>query len=383
MGLLFCDESLKEAYECAKHGVQMAPHLFQSRLLSGFRVQEDVDLTVINIPPIGSFPFSYKKLFSKTHHWGKNKQLGYLNIPLFKHFSQEIKLRKEIKKWLKAGEDSYIIAYSLYKPFIKVLHDIKKIHNVHVSLIQTDAVPGVNCMNPSRKAEKLGKKLIGYTKQFDSFVVLSKYLCDALQVSSRPSVITECICDTAQRPGKSKEKSDNIFLYTGTTAEIYGIRGLVDAFIKTPQAELWICGAGDSDEYIHHVSKEHSNIRHFGYLSQNEVANLRDNCDFLINPRRPTGTYTMYSFPSKTAEYLMSEKPVVMYKLEGIPDEYDAYITYLTGKNADKIAEEISSIINTDYVTLAERAKRARLFMLNSKTGKCQAKKIMDMLTQN
>ena len=382
---MFSDTSLAEAYKYAKGGVQMATHLFQAKLLKGLD-REDIDLTVYNVPPVGSFPISYKKLTIKEHTWGKNLQLGYLNIPFVKHAIQTRKLNKLVDKWIMdgEGEKSYIIAYSLYEPFLKVLDRVKSRYAdlVHVCLLHTDAVPGRNSMYVNPKAIKLGDRLVSYTRQYDSFVILSEHLKDVLEINNRPYVITECICDDTQIASTVKSKSDNIFLYTGTTAEIYGIKNMVDAFIKVPEAQLWICGAGDSDDYIRDMATIYPNIKHYGYVGQDVVKRLRDECDFLINPRMPTGTYTKYSFPSKTAEYLASSKPVVMYKLEGIADEYDDYINYIDAIDPDGIERQIRSLINMDYSVLVEKGNSAREFMLTNKTAQAQANKILDMLSR-
>ena len=380
LGLMFCDESLEEALRSSKVGVQMAPHLFQNRLLSGLKAQDEVDVSVLNIPPTGSFPLANKKLYSKSYLHEDGKQIGFINLPFIKHVVQQRKLKKEILKWLKDKNDSYIVVYSLYKPFLKALDKIIKKTKVNVCLIQTDAIPGRGGMSTSLKAKRLGDKLVGYTKNFSSFVVLSEWLNEKLEVGDRPTVLTECICDRTQIPSKTKSSSEKIYLYTGSTAGAYGFREFLEAFTKLKDCKLWICGAGDCDEYIYNLSKEYKNIRHFGYLNQSEVAKLRDECDFLINPRRPSGNYTKYSFPSKTAEYLMSEKPVVMYKLEAIPNDYDQYINYLTGNTADEICQEIVKLNDKNYSQLVQKAKKARAFMLENKTEENQANKIIRML---
>lgn len=384
LGTMFSPRSLEEAYKASKCGVQMAPHLFQDRLIQGLKADENTSVTVFNVPPVGSFPMNYKKLYIHGHKWEENEQIGYLNIPVLKWKIQRGKLLRKVEKWVKdqpAGEKCCILAYCLYEPFLDVLDRIKENHpEVQTTLIQTDAVPGRNGMIKGEKMKRLGDRLVSKTKKVDAFVVLSQPLTEVLEVGDRPYVITECICDPKQPMSKQKQKSENAFLYSGTTEKVYGICDVVDAIKELPQAQLWICGAGNSDDYIRETAKTYPNIRHFGYLSQKELADLRDRCDFLINPRRPTGTYTKYSFPSKTAEYMLSGKPAVMYKLEGIPDEYDAYLHYLTADNAAGIKAELQAVMNADYEELLQKAEEARNFMLENKNAEVQARKILTMM---
>lgn len=384
LGLMFSPASLEEAYSASKCGVQMAPHLFQKKLTDGLSSIENVDLHIVNVPPVGSFPIHYKKPCVKAVQWGENYQIGYWNIPGIKWAIQKRKIKKTVRKLLAnhpSNEKCCLIAYYLHEPFLDVAKALKKeFPNLYTTLIQTDAVPGRGGMIKGKKMETLGNRLVKKAKIIDSFALLSSPLRETLEVGERPFVITECICDPDQIQSAQKQTSDHIFLYSGTTEEIYGIRDIVDAIKEIPNAQLWICGAGNSDAYIREIAQTHKNIRHFGYVDQAQLAKLRDQCDFLINPRRPTGTYTKYSFPSKTAEYMMSAKPVVMYKLEGIPDEYDAYLNYLTAETPSQIRQQIQRVIESDYKALVRKAAEARTFMQTHKSAQQQARKILDMI---
>ncbi len=383
MGLLFDENSLADAYKYSKCGVQMAPHLFQKKLIDGFCVCDNVDLTVINVPPIGSFPMHYKKLFSPRVREEKHTQIGYINLPRLKYKHQARRLQRELKKRVGKNEACEIIFYSFHEPFLAVAKTVKeKYPQVHTTLIQTEAIPGRGGTVTSKKAIRKGNRWVRKAHNVDRFILLSQEAAGPVEIGKRPHILAECMADAAQPCSAEKTVSQNIFLYAGSTQKMYGFRELVDAFEYLPEAELWICGHGDADAYIREKAKTCQNIKHFGMLNQQEVADLRDKCDFLINPRRPTGTYTKYSFPSKTAEYMMSGKPTVMYRLEAIPAEYDEYLTYLTESAPEKMADELRDIIRADYGGLKEKGRRARQFMLDHKTGAAQAKRICDFLSE-
>ena len=76
----------------------------------------------------------------------------------------------------------------------------------------------------------------------------------------------------------------------------------------------------------------------------------------------------------------MSAKPVLMYKLEGVPDEYDAYLNYLTGETSEQIAIELAENFANDYSTLLQKAADGRNFVLEQKCPKVQAIKIVSLL---
>ena len=386
LGIMFCEEALKHVYKDSLHGVSMAPHVFQTNLLSGFENLQDVDVEVINIPPTGSFPINNKKIYSKGYYWEKNnRQIGYLNLPKIKWSIHRKKILKEIEHRLSAIDDLKevkIVAYTVYEPFLDVFIALKaKYPDVQLCLIQTDPIMGRGerdrYMTPAAIEE--GNRIVAKAKVVDKFILLTKYLADTMEVGNRPYTVVECVCNPNQ-PQSKEGLHKNICLYTGTLNEEFGIKELVDAFKLIDNAELWICGAGNTKDYIVEQTEKHSNIKYFGYLSREEIQQKQDECDFLINPRRPSGTYTMYSFPSKTAEYLMTGKPVIMYKLEGIPDEYDEYLNYLKASTSEDIAEELKTIFNEKYDELISKSRNARDFMKNNKSSIMMAQKVVTLL---
>ena len=76
----------------------------------------------------------------------------------------------------------------------------------------------------------------------------------------------------------------------------------------------------------------------------------------------------------------MSGKPVVMYKLEGVPDEYDPYLNYLTAETAQEIKQQIQLLIQSDYADLKAKAVAARAFIQENKNAHRQARKIVEMI---
>lgn len=384
LGLMSCEDSLEEAYKTAKCGVAMAPHKFQTNIIRGLELANGEEPMVVNIPPTGSFPINNRQLFSRKYRWSKqNVQIGYINLPYFKHFQQKILLKKIIEEQIKTKDDLRIIVYSLYEPFVSVIHKLKKKYpQLKVYLLQTDAVSGRNDMEKymTPKAKRRGDMLVKKSKCMDGFIVLSKYLPDVLEADERPYTIVECVCDQNQSESKKTDGKNKICLYMGTLEKSFSICELAEAFVKAGEGELWICGKGDAEERIKELSASCDRIKYFGYVTAEKGNELRDACDYLINPRRPSGTYTLYSFPSKTVEYMMSGKPTIMYKLEAVPDEYDEYLNYFKSFDVDGISEELKEIFHTDYGKLLDKATRARRFVLEEKSPLKQGEKILELI---
>ncbi len=388
-GLMFSPNGLKDTYQYSKSGVQMAPHNFQSNLVRGLQqAAGEARISIVNVAPIGSFPLHDKRMLLHREVWNEhNVQIGYLNLPFFKQHQQKHVLIREIEKKLDHTnpENNCLIVYHTYLPFLEVVKHFKqKYPGIHTALIATDCVPGRGDMEKymTRSAVRRGNKVVALSQWCDGFVLLTKYLAEALEIGEKPYVITECIANESQPCCKASEASKNRCLYTGSIDREFGICELAQAFSKLENAELWICGGGTGKEYIEELAATSASIKYFGFVEQAKLQEYRDQCDFLINPRRPTGTYTKYSFPSKTAEYMMSGKPVIMYKLEGIPDAYDAYLNYLKTDTPDQIKEELGAIFAMDYATLKQRAALGREYMLEHTSSKAQAKKIIGLFRE-
>lgn len=363
----------------------MAAHIFQCNLLQGLEAQPRVRMSVFNIPPTGSFPINNEYFISKTYQWGEcRKQVGYVNLPWIKHQIQKNKLYQEVKQQISDTEPTYLLLYSLYQPFLEVAKRIKsKFPWVHVCVLQTDAVPGRDDMEQmmTRKAKLRGDKAVLLAKQSDSFVLLTENLTEPLEVGNRPYIVLECICDANKPLAEIAKTIPKTFLYTGAVAKVYGIEELVDAFKNIPDAQLWICGEGDARGLVEEAAAKYNNIVYFGFVPQEKIKDIQDKCAFLINPRRPSGTYTKYSFPSKTAEYMMTSKPVIMYKLEALPDSYDEYLNYLSGITSQEIAVQLQQILSLDYRLLVEKARKGREFMMENKTNVIAGQRIIQFLS--
>ena len=233
------------------------------------------------------------------------------------------------------------------------------------------------------------KKLI---KKVDEFFLLSKYMNDVLVLPEEKIRVIEGMHSCKSFDGEDENKTnimkrirkqdDNNFVvcYTGSTNIEYGIKALVDSydFLSCRNIEIWIFGHGDYDQQLNNLPID-SRIRYFGTISVSEVHDIQKNVDMLINPRRDDKEYTKYSFPSKTREYLLSGTPILCYKLQGIPDEYDCYLNYIQGYDSKDIAFSIDSLI-TEYENVKKRAEYGKEFVLKYKSSSSQVKYMLDFI---
>ncbi len=122
-------------------------------------------------------------------------------------------------------------------------------------------------------------------------------------------------------------------------------------------------------------------IIYHGNVPNREVVAQELEATLLVNPRPTEGSYTNYSFPSKTLEYMVSGTPVLSAKLGGIPDEYDDYLYYFDDQSPTGLRDALRSLLDKPLPELQERGRGAREFALREKNNVVQARKIADFLS--
>lgn len=381
LGCLFNPERESEYLQRSKTSLSNAANTFQWNLIDGF-YKNGLDVTILNALPVGTFPKQYEKLWLNSGEWEKeghrNYEIGCINLPFIKQHQRYVRTRK----LLKDSKDKNIIIYSAYAPFLKAVYKLDKSYKV--TGIITDLPEFYDLGKTSSLKRYLrknnNKKIYKYLDRIDNFVVLTQQMIEPLHIGTRPYVVIEGISNG--EPEKSVLPQKKSILYTGTLHKQFGILTLLEAFslIEDPEVELWICGGGDSIEAVELAAKKDSRIKFFGYVSKEKVLELQQKAFMLINPRQNEGEYTKYSFPSKTMEYMLSGKPVLMYRLDGIPAEYDSYLNYIEGNSAEDMKNAICRIFNADANEIARKAEVAAHFVAENKNSTVQAKKIMELM---
>lgn len=373
---------------CAE--VTISTTTFQKAFLSGFE-HSPLKPYIINAPDIGSWPKRCKRLSipsSRSFFHGMIcDNVGYCNITLIKQKSIYYSLKKRLKKKiaLYKGETVIIIVYSLIYPYLKAAIDIKKeFPNVKVSCIVLD-LPEFFGDNTTLLYRLLGgntNKTYRIAKEIDSYVLLTEYMRDPLQINNKPWLLMEGVYDP--RPEKSAKKHSKTVLYTGKLDSRFGIRELVDNFtrLKGRDYQLWICGSGADCEYVVKKAKEDTRIHFFGLVKQDKVFEMQKEASLLINPRKPEGEYTKYSFPSKTMEYMASGTPTLMYHLPGMPKDYEDKVVLFKDSSDNTFCDTLEEWLNKPQYELDAFGEKARTFILENKTAEKQITRFVDFITE-
>lgn len=377
--------------------MQDAANTLQWNIYNGLCNNLGLNVKLFNVLPIGSFPQYYKKIFVprfvfSTDYGEGNINIGFCNVKFLKNFFQASKIFSDLKKWgASSDEEKVLFVYTLSAPFLSAVMKLKKKYpKIKVCSIVADLPDMLNLSSNrgfiQKKFEQwLANRAYKNMACIDYFVLLTKYMAEFLGIK-KPYIVMEGIAEDKLVLERSGEKIQDLktILYTGTLHEKFGVLDLVQAFMRIPDKDyrLILCGIGDSEEKIIEAQKMDARIQFRGKVAHEEACKLQSEATVLVNPRKNNEAFTKYSFPSKTMEYLSSGTPVIAYKLDGIPEEYNGYINYVSDNSPEAMADKIRQICEMPESIRQEMGARARQFVLSQKNCIEQTKKILDLLKE-
>lgn len=391
--LLYHPDDIDATLANSHNGLQNQINSYQWALMDGLEqnLRMGETITIVNTLPVGIFPTYYRKLVLPSRNHGDTfREVGCLNLPWFKQWMRTKKAEAEIERWYASSPDNRtLLLYTLYLPYMQAIEAVKRRHSDVKSCVIVTDLPNALGISSGRRGllrrieYTRGEQSMALSRQFDGFVLLTAPMAEALGIEGRSSMVLEGlvssevpIAGTVDLPDDSRP----VVLYTGTLNRELGIGELLQAFRGMKEAQLWLCGRGDMESEIRQVAGESDNIRYFGFVPQATALALQANADALINPRTSQGIFTRYSFPSKTLEYMRSGKPVICCNLEGIPDEYDAFLRYIEPQNVEGIRAAVQAVLALSVQEREAMGQHARTFALTQKNSKAQCARLLMFL---
>ena len=295
----------------------------------------------------------------------------------------------ELSKFIESLPEGKKIIFFYNFTGLTILPELKKKYkNVKACLLVTDLPEYMDANNYlltrlNRKISNIfSSKDNKHFNHIDGYILLAPAMRERLPMENKPWIQIEGIYNPEDDKACVEKAEEKIVLYTGNLGKRYGILELLEAFhrINKNNYRLWICGTGDGLEDVKKYEDMDPRISYLGTLPRTEVIKLQKKVTILINPRHSTDEYTIYSFPSKTMEYLASGTPTLMSHLKSIPQEYDNHIFYFEDESIEGFSNRIVEICEKPSKELAEFGSKASLFIRQNKTPEPQVKKIISFL---
>lgn len=396
LGKFFPKKLLLTIKEDSKGKVGMSNHNFEMSILNGLCQQENVDLRCISCPGVYSYPHNNKKLFTKCESYSyKNTHIesaGFCNLVGIKEKCAARSCARIIIDAANSfvGNDVHII---INTPDVRLLDAVRMAEKMtNKNFTKTVIIPDIPSLvtamdkqNPIKAylLSKRNHKVMEYAANSNGLVLLTEAMMDFVSKPVKHIVMEGIVdVDTMSKSNVVSKTDKKVILYTGTLRKIFGVMNLVEAFkmVKDEDAELWICGSGDSKEAIEEAARIDSRIRFWGLVDSNTALEMQHKATILVNPRTSEGEYTKYSFPSKTMEYLLAGRSVIINHLPGIPKEYYDYVYTPKDESIEAFAECISNVLNIDEEEREKRAKAGRDFVIERKNSKIQMQRVIKMI---
>ena len=380
----------KEEYLAKRRDKQVVnpQQKFFRLLIEGLSEQANMSATVISALPVSASTYEQRIFRHETEVVNKAcyHYIGFINGRFLRYITLAIGAVKCIKKWYCKNNDENAIV--LVDPLVPVLSiPVRKFaqkKGIKVGAIVTD-IPSL-CSN-AKKCNFKTKMLKIYQSisdndltKYDFYVPLTESLDEVVNKSGKPHCVIEGFADSKDLELSKFHK--NYFMYAGGVHERFGLKALVNGFIKmkNKDKELWIFGDGSYVEDLVAISKVDARVKYKGCVTSQEVVAYEKEAFCLVNPRPTNEEFAKYSFPSKTMEYLLSGTPVISTKLPGIPEEYFKYLFAFDGFDENAIAKKLDEIVEMDSETLFERGKKGHEFVLKEKNNIVMANKLVDFL---
>ncbi len=398
-GCLYPNSLIETIRQKSQKGIQLAANNFQWRLVNGFDSNLEKPVKIITHMSVGSYPFGYKDLFlhkMKFSHAtdADDTCLGFFNLTIIKQFLRPFGEMREIKKWIKSGEKKNKLAffYAYDSKYIRVMRYIKKKHPEITTCISVADLP--EYIMDNRKGNSLfgraWRKLQSHRlekgkKYIDLYLIVAHLIKDKLKIPEGKYIVIETLVDN----DKETEEVDNYesdaglktITYTGGLLAAYGLRDLLDAFfmIKDPAYRLIICGNGPLEGEIKSWVQIDERIQFKGVLTPEDAGKECKRATVLVNPVK-AADFTKYSFPIKLADYLLAGKPVVGYRLPGVPNEYYQHIFTLKDNSIEALSKKLVEICELPEEVRKNIGNRNREFILSQKNAVFQTKRILNQV---
>lgn len=334
------------------------------------------------------------KLFWKGKNVVNNKvsfwYIPFLNIKIVKQFCIAVMSVFFALFWcIKNLNKKCVLISDGYFPIISTVSSIIcKLFGIPVMTLYTD-LP--KCAASSLiDGKSLFRKIIDFIVNIgdkinimcsDMFILLTKEMNKIVNKKNKPYIIMEGLVDS-NFSFERTEKKKKAIMYAGGLYEKYGVKLLIDSFIKwnNKNYELWLCGSGDLVDYIKSLDNE--KIKYFGSIPNSEVVELEKQATLLVNPRFSNEEYTKYSFPSKNMEYMVSGTPVLTTKLPGMPEEYNDYVYLIEDETIEGFIDKYNELLLKNSNKLIEKGKKAQEFVFKEKNNNIQTGKIVNKIKE-
>lgn len=221
-----------------------------------------------------------------------------------------------------------------------------------------------------------------FQDKYDGYIIITEAMNEVVNKRKKPYVVLEGVADeqTASIKQNKESSKEKICIYAGGLYEKYGVKTLIEAFMKLENSDikLHLYGSGDLEEYIKQLNNDR--VIYYGVVTNDEILEAEKQAVLLINPRFTNEEYTKYSFPSKNIEYMSTGTATLTTILPGMPKEYHEHVYLFDEETVEGYYNTLKNILDKSKEELMIKGEQAQKFIKENKNNKKQAQLILNLI---
>jgi len=392
-----CLESDEEFKIKAGKGYNLASaQVSQRNLIRGLEQVTGLTIDSINGSVLPPYP-EYADRFIKPVRWSHARgaadvSVGFTNDKYINRLNCKRAMIREAESWVRTryqGGELVVMVYSMRSgPMAAACRIRELVPSAKLYLIVSD-LPQFMDLNQSRIKAALKKidwmSIRRMQRCFDGFVLYARKMARFLKIPDSKWLLMEGSYD-ADELDQTPQKRERAILYSGKLDRAYGIGMLLEAFmgLRDEELQLWLTGGGNAEALVRNCEKEDPRIHFFGFLpSREDVLALQQRAALLVNMRLPSEPASAYSFPSKLFEYMATGVPVLSFRLEGIPSEYEKHLCMIDEESVEGVRNALREYLDAPEEMMREKGAGAAAFIRDHKNCSLQCLRICRFIGLN
>lgn len=367
---------------CSYAGLKLQEEYITHLTLSGITIQK-----VFCFVEVPSFPHS-KHLFIQNKKFKKNgiqyECVPYINIWGLRELTSVFNLKKRIKRITSEG------FFFTYNYNFEIAKSLRIISPDRICCIMADLpiFEKKSSLLTNWIHNQQMKLTFNYIAELKIVIILNEneklYFPNLqtqfllLEGAVDKQIIQEAISKTHNK--NFSIRTPFVIVYTGAITKYCGIDRLIEACRQLSQhyvIELHVYGreAKRKDFF-----SQQSFVEFHGFVTHEEASMAQFNANLVVNPRIIHNMISQTTFPSKLFEYILSGTPVLITKIDGIPNEYFNYV-FSCDDDYNSIAYAIENIMHMDPEMLRTNILSSQEFLYKEKNWDHQIARLVEFLS--
>lgn len=396
MAVAYVSLAVPDTLEFQNRALHYNTNIFMHNVLLGLRLIPTARVEAFSGIPVRSFPYSRRLFVPKRRveilPGAFTTCVSFFNLTPLKQVTMGLSMVWHLLAWgfrMRQTENKIVFSFNISVPPLCFTLAAARLMRARTFVYICDVqVPGQTVPNSLlyRFDTWLETRLLKYV---DGFAVISDRIMEDY-APNRPYLLVDggvgrYLIETSGTLLSAREPDPLHFTIaaSGSLNETNGFSEILQAFaqLKGPHYRLIIAGRGPLEGEIAVAAHRDARIDFRGFIPYQDLLALHATADVLVSMRITGKVDTVYAFPSKTFEYLVSGIPVITTATGHMKSEYGPYCSILDDETPESLVKALLSIESMPNSQRKRIGLLARKFMIEHKAWEVQHKRIADYVS--